>query len=955
MIGLIIFIALTFWTARVRAIADQYNDKQLILTKSAAQGIEEFMIPLMQELDHLSRLPSVRYMEDLEQLDKSLKISLQRFKYQILGFARINENGIVIHTYPYNEHLQSQNLGQREYLQQVNTTLKRAISHPFVTPDGNGVIALADPIRPKGRKYMGIIQAWISLESLRQLFISPILTETNTLTFIYDKDGFLIEGPDENFVGKHYKQFIDSESQSSMLDLITKMINGEQGTILNYASYPHTQRQDPRQEKMLTAFAPIRFLLKDHWWSIGVSTPYSTAVDLSKKFLRDEIVLVVLTAVLLLIFGAFLFLKEKKAQKVIIESEEKFRSLAEQAPNMIFINKKGRVVYANKKCEELTGYKREEFSSPDFNFLTLIAPEFRKLVKTNFSRHMKGEDIIPYEYALISKGGKRIESILTTKLISYGRDNAILGTVTEITERKKVKDALRKSEERFRSIVENSHEGIVILDDAFRILYCNDELSQIMGYSNEEIIDKDFRKFLDKENRALAIDYYTRRQRGENVPPRYELKIVRKDGEKRLLEISSTAIKDSEGKVESVAQILDITESKQAEEALRESESRYRTLFEGVPVGLYMTAPDGRILDVNPELAQMLGYPDRKSMLAINAKDVYVNTEDRKQWQTIMDSDGIVSNFEYRMRRCGGEIIWVQDTARVVIGDKGQLLFYEGSLQDITERKITADKFRETYEELKKTQQELVQSEKMAALGRFSSGIAHEIRNPLGIIIAGMEFLERKLSKTEANVKEPIEKIKDATFRADSIVQSLLKFAMPSELKIKRIKPNDLVNNTLSLIAYRISSNNIKIETYFEKEELYIDVDKNQIEQVLFNILMNAIEAMPKGGVIKIKTYKTTLSKNAQVKPECTIEIIDTGEGISKDNLTKLFEPFFTTKRGKKGIGLGMSISKKIVDNHNGDIIVNSEVGKGTAVSIFLPLASEGAKDNEKKQKNPYH
>ncbi len=670
---------------------------------------------------------------------------------------------------------------------------------------------------------------------------------------------------------------------------------------------------------------------------------------------------------------------------------------------------------------------------------------------------------------------------MTKKLISSGRDNAILGVETEITERKKVKDALRKSEERFRSIVENSHEGIVILDDDFRIVYCNGELSRILGYSTEELIDKDFREFLDEENKALAVDYYIRRQKGENVPPRYELTIVRKDGEKKFVEISSSVIKDSEGKVESVVQILDIGESKQAEEALRESESRYRTLFEGVPVGLYRTAPDGRILDANPELVKMLGYPDRKSMLAINAKDVYVNPQDRKQWETIMDdSDGIVSSIEYRMKRCDGEIIWVQDTVRVVIDSKGQVLFYEGGLQDITERKrteqtlrkseeklrnfaetsadmvfqltktghidyvssrveslygyqpdeligkhfrtttpakdvpkaikalkmilagkplknfeinqkdiagriipmeinavpiykgkkivgaqgimrditerkIAADKLSKAYEELKKTQKELVQSEKMAFLGRFSSGVAHEIRNPLGIILIGMEFLERKLSKIDADVKEPIEKIKEATFRADNIVQSLLKFAQPSELKTERIKPEDLIKDTLSLIKFKSSLNNIKIETHFAKEKLFIEVDINQIQQVLINMLINAIEAMPKGGVIKIKAYETTQSKNSQVKPGCVIEITDTGEGISKDNLTMIFEPFFTTKRDKKGIGLGMFMSKMIVINHNGDITVNSKVGKGTEINIFLPMASEGVKDNEKKQKYPHH
>jgi len=240
---------------------------------------------------------------------------------------------------------------------------------------------------------------------------------------------------------------------------------------------------------------------------------------------------------------------------------------------------------------------------------------------------------------------------------------------------------------------------------------------------------------------------------------------------------------------------------------------------------------------------------------------------------------------------------------------------------------------------LKKTQQELIQSEKLAALGRFSSGIAHEIKNPLGIILGGSEFLEMKLSQTDADVKTTIDKIKKSTLRANTIVEGLLKFARPSELKTETIKPNDLVNETLSLLKYRTPLKNIKIKTYFAKEDLSVDVDKDQMLQVFFNLLMNAIEAMPKGGAITIRTYKIGPAESSLDNPLCVIEIIDTGEGISKDNLQKLFEPFFTTRRDKKGTGLGLSMAKMIVNNHKGDLVIDSKLGKGTTAKIILPLS----------------
>ncbi len=239
---------------------------------------------------------------------------------------------------------------------------------------------------------------------------------------------------------------------------------------------------------------------------------------------------------------------------------------------------------------------------------------------------------------------------------------------------------------------------------------------------------------------------------------------------------------------------------------------------------------------------------------------------------------------------------------------------------------------------LKKTQQELIQSEKLAALGRFSSGIAHEIKNPLGIILGGSEFLEMKLPKVDSEVKTAINKIKESTFRANTIVQDLLKFSRPSALKTERINPKDLIRETLSLFKYRTPLINIKIQTHFAKEKMYLEVDKNQMQQVFFNLLMNAIEAMPKGGAIMIKTYKMAPSESSLADKLCVIEVADTGEGIPKKNLERIFEPFFTTKRERKGTGLGLSMTKMIVNNHKGDLAIESISGKGTTAQIVLPF-----------------
>jgi len=255
---------------------------------------------------------------------------------------------------------------------------------------------------------------------------------------------------------------------------------------------------------------------------------------------------------------------------------------------------------------------------------------------------------------------------------------------------------------------------------------------------------------------------------------------------------------------------------------------------------------------------------------------------------------------------------------------------------EIAERKRTEDALRKAYAELEETQKQLIQSEKLAALGRFSSGVAHEVKNPLAIILSGMEFLEMKLSDADADTKTAIEKIEKATLRANDVLKNLLRFARPSELKLQRVKPNDLINDTLYFFNYRAPLRNIEIKSQSSEDDMYIEVDNLQIQQVLFNLLMNSVDAMPDGGEIKVNAYKAALSEG---QPCCAIEIVDEGQGISKDSISKLFEPFFTTKGGNKGTGLGLSVSKMIVDNHGGDLIIDSELGKGTVAKVILPLA----------------
>lgn len=240
-------------------------------------------------------------------------------------------------------------------------------------------------------------------------------------------------------------------------------------------------------------------------------------------------------------------------------------------------------------------------------------------------------------------------------------------------------------------------------------------------------------------------------------------------------------------------------------------------------------------------------------------------------------------------------------------------------------------------QQLRNTQNSLAYSEKLSALGRFASGIAHEVKNPLGIILGGVEFLDKKLVSADKEVRITIDKIKKSTFRADSILHNLLKFAMPSQMKKKRVRPQELINETLSLIKYRASLVDIKITVDCPRKDIFIEADPGQIEQVLFNLIMNAVEAIAGGGRIKIKVRKGSQEELTRGQDCCTIEVSDSGEGIVEGNFSRLFEPFFTTKASKKGTGLGLFISRMIVEAHQGSLSVKSKVKSGTVVRMVLP------------------
>ena len=292
-----------------------------------------------------------------------------------------------------------------------------------------------------------------------------------------------------------------------------------------------------------------------------------------------------------------------RAEKALRESEEKFRSLAERSPNMIFINKRGRIVYANMKCEELMGYRREEFYSPQFEFLKLIALESRDRVKQNFMKHLAGEEVPPYEYTLVTADGRHIEAIHTTKVIDFEGEAAILGIITDITERRRAETALRETNETLEALIQSSPLAITMVNPAGKVLIWNRAAEQIFGWKAAEVLGRP-NPIVPPQKQAEYDELRSRIVRGESLAG-IEARRTRKDGGPIDVSLSTSLLKDDQGGVRGImAVIADVSGRKAMEQRLRLSDE----ILQRVGSLVLVSDSNGEIIYASPSVKTVLGY-----------------------------------------------------------------------------------------------------------------------------------------------------------------------------------------------------------------------------------------------------------------------------------------------------------------------------------------------------------
>ena len=626
--------------------------------------------------------------------------------------------------------------------------------------------------------------------------------------------------------------------------------------------------------------------------------------------------------------------------------EVRYRRLFEAARDGILIldAETGVVVDVNPFLVEMLGFPREGILGKELwelGFLKDIVANKANFLELQQKKYIHYENL-PMETAQ----GKRIQVEFVSYVYQVGGGKVIQCNIRDITERKRAEEALRESEDKFKYVFDYSSVGksLTQLSGGMQV---NQAFCELLGYSPEEFQSKKWQEITHPDDIELNLKEIQRLYSGEKESARFTKRYLHKNGSVVWVDVSTSLRRDGQGQpLYLMNTVIDITGRKQMEDALRENEARFRSLYENSTVGIYRTTPDGRILLANPTLVGMLGYSTFEELMANNLEaDDFGPDYPRSKFLETIEKDGEVKDLEASWKRRDGTTIYIRESARAVKDAQGKTLYYDGAIEDITERKRAEEQIvhytahlEEIVEtrtrDLRQAQERLVRQERLAALGQLAGSVSHELRNPLGVISNAVYFLEMAQPGANAKVKEYLGIIDKETRTADKIITDLLDFTRIKSAQREAVSVAGLVKQALERYPPPAG---VSVRLDLPPGLPPVSADPGQMTQVLGNLVTNAYQAMPERGLVTVSSGQCSVDSDQWV----LISVQDSGAGIPDEDIIKLFTPLFTTKA--RGIGLGLAICKNLVEANGGRIEVHSEVGKGSTFTVYLPIYKEAA------------
>jgi PAS domain S-box-containing protein len=641
--------------------------------------------------------------------------------------------------------------------------------------------------------------------------------------------------------------------------------------------------------------------------------------------------------------GALALAKARgEAAGVLRESEQRMRQLTSLMPAAVYsCDQDGRITFFNRRAAEIWGREPKLNDSEEryCGSFRVLRPDGSQIPHSQgpMAIAVKTGKPARNEEAMIERpDGSRITLRVNIDPL-YEINGRLCGAISVFEDVTDLKQAERASR-RLAAIVESSEDAIISKDLNGVIASWNQAAEQLFGYTAEEAIGKPVTFLIPPERQDEEPGILARIRRGERIE-HYETIRRHKDGS--LLDISLTVspIRDAKGNIVGASKIArDITRRKRVEVALREGEQRLRLATQTGKLGVWDWDIVTNRISWSDSLYTIHGVRPEQFDGTMEAFAALVHPEDQKlvsaAIQRTLASD-VPYELEFRAVRPDGGVMWLF-TSAAVLRDGGRPVRMLGATMDITQRKHTEDALRQSEERLRQQAQELEQqlimSGRLVSLGEVTASMAHEFNNPLGIIMGFVEDILSGMDPADPNYRA-LQIIDEESKRCRQIVRDLMEYARPRSTDFSSTSIVDAIEKTLQLVENRLYKQKVAVEKKLNPDLPRIQADSQQLEQVLVNLYLNAIDAMPEGGKLIVEAKMAQSDSMAQV---AVITVTDTGFGIPETDLPKIFQPFFTAKK-RRGMGLGLPICQRIVKNHGGRIEVDSELGKGTIFKIHLP------------------
>lgn len=618
----------------------------------------------------------------------------------------------------------------------------------------------------------------------------------------------------------------------------------------------------------------------------------------------------------------------KDAEEALRASEEKYRTLVDRSLEGIAIAQglPPKLVFANQALAGMTGYSANELTSlsPE-EIKGLIHPKDREMFFGRFAKRLAGESVpAHYEVRVIQRDGSLRWAEISSTRVAYRGQPAVQAMFIDITNRKHAEDALRRSGELYRTTIDSLDAIVHLVDSDLRMLLVNAAAEQWVHrlHAGKNAVGLPLFEVFPFLPESVRLEYEHVFQKGQIVITEEVTSI---GGKQYLTETRKIPVFVG-GKVTRVITVVhDITKRKRMEKALRESEQRYRNLFESIGDGILISKPDGQILAANPAAARILGLPSADEFKGMSSADFYAQREQREWLFTQLTEHGYLNNVELTAKRLDGSEALCSGTFTAHFNQQGEIEQVDGIFRDLTEKR--------------KMEEELLNARRIESLGVLAAGIAHDFNNILTAATANL-FLSRAHAAEDPELLEHLIGAEKAIVQAKRLTHQLLTFSKGGAPVVETASMTELLAET---VDFALSGSNVRCEFSLPQTLWPVKIDVGQISQVINNLVLNAVQAMPEGGVIRVSSENigpedsrpASLQKGRYVK----VSIQDTGIGIPRENFSKIFDPYFTTKPG--GSGLGLATAYTIVRKHFGHIAFDSEPGAGSTFSIYLPAPDE--------------